>query len=122
MTPLGRFCQARSSRECDRILLMRWRMVELCLPPEAGIDRVGCRFFEERIIFLAPGHMPVRPGHHRVGQRRNEAARSVLKVVLFVKRELREDGLIQGLDTRFRWLFLTESRVGSTGAESDQGK
>src|SRR5262245_27677313 len=97
-------------------------MVELCLPPEAGIDRVGCHFFEERISFLVPGHMPVRPGHNCVGQRRNEAARSVLKVVLFVKRELREDGLIQGLDSRFRWLFLTESRVRSTGAESDHCK
>jgi hypothetical protein len=66
--------------------------------------------------------MPVRPGHNRVGQRRNEAARSVLKVVLFVKRERREDGLIQGLDGRLCWLLLTESRVGGTGAESDDCK
>src|SRR5262249_18949266 len=94
-------------------------MVELCLPPEAGIDRVGCRFFEERIIFLAPDHIPPRSGHKRVGQRSNEAARGVLKVVLFVKRELREDGMIQSLDGRFRRLLLSESRFGGAGAESN---
>src|SRR5215468_5619949 len=96
-------------------------MVELRLPPEAGIDRVGWRSFEERIIFLAPDHMPVRSGHKSVGQRSNEAARGILKVVLFVKRELREDG-IQSLDGRFRWLLLTENRVGGTDAESDDCK
>src|SRR5215813_8189407 len=94
-------------------------MVELCLPPEAGIDRVGCRFLEERIVFLAESHTPVRPGHYRVGQRRNEAVRSVLKVVLPVERKLREDGIVQSLDGRLRWLLLTESRIGGTGAESD---
>jgi hypothetical protein len=97
-------------------------MVELRLPPEAGIDRVGRRSFEERIIFLAPDHTPVRFGHKRVGQRSNEAAGSVLKVVLFVKRELREDGIIQSLDGRLRWLLLTESHVGGIGGESDNGK
>src|SRR5262249_61701185 len=96
--------------------------VELRLPPEAGIDGVGRRFFEERIIFLTPDHMPVRSGHKRVGQRSNEAARGISKVVLFVKRELREDGVIQSLDGRFRWLLLTESRVGGTDAESDDCK
>src|SRR5262249_37767910 len=55
-------------------------MVELCLPPEAGIDRVGRRFFEERIILLAPNHIPVWSGHKRFGQRSNEATRGVLKV------------------------------------------
>src|SRR5262245_19203823 len=94
-------------------------MVELRLPPEAGIDRVGCRFFEERIDFLAPDHMPVRSGHKRVGQRGNESARGILKVVLFVERELREDGIVQSLDGRFRRLLLTESRGGGTDAESD---
>src|SRR5262252_5102255 len=97
-------------------------MVDLRLPPEAGIDRVGCRFFEERIIFLAPDHMLVRSGHERVGQRCNEAARGILKVVLFVKRERREDGIIQSLDGRFRWLLLTENRVGGTDPESDDCK
>jgi hypothetical protein len=33
--------------------------------------------------------------------------------------ELREDGIIQGLDRRFRWLLLTDSRVGGLDAESD---
>src|SRR5262249_47863927 len=94
-------------------------MVELRLPPEAGIDRVGCRFFEERIIFLAPDHTLVRSDHKRVGQRSDEAAGGILKVVLFVKRELREDGIIQSLDGWFRWLLLTESHVGGIGAESD---
>jgi hypothetical protein len=42
-----------------------------------------------------------------------------LKVVLFVKRELPEDGIIQSLDGRFRWLLLTESRVGGTDLEGD---
>src|ERR1700754_319666 len=97
-------------------------MVELRLPPQAGIDRVGCRFFEERIVFLSPDHIPVRSSHKRVGQRSNEAARSVLKVILFGKRELREDGVVQGLDGRFCWLLLTESRFGGTGAESDDHK
>src|ERR1700751_5298073 len=97
-------------------------MVELCLPPETWIDRVGCRFFEERIVFLAPDHIPVRSGHKRVGQRGDEAARGVLKVVLFVKRKLREDGMIQGLDGRFCWLLLSDSRVGGTDAESDDCK
>ena len=97
-------------------------MVELRLPPEAGIDRVGCRSFEERIIFLAPDHIPVRSGHERVGQRSNEAPRGVLKVVLLVKRELREDSIIQGLDGRFCWLLLSDNRIGGTDAESDDCK
>src|SRR5215470_2458739 len=97
-------------------------MVELRLPPEAGIDRVGRRSFEERIILLAPNHIPVRSGHKRVAQRSNEAPRGFLKVALFVKRELRDDGIIQGLDGRFCWLLLTESRVGGTDAESDDCK
>src|SRR5262249_3531998 len=85
-------------------------MVELRLPPEAGIDRVGRRFVEERIILLAPDHTPVRSGYEGVGQRSDEAARGILKVVLLVERELRKDGMIQSLDGRFRRLLLTESR------------
>src|SRR5262249_13390291 len=97
-------------------------MVELRLAPEAGVDRVGCRFFEERIILLAPDDMPVRPGHKCVGQRGNEAARGILKVVLIFEREFREDGMIQSLDGRFSGLLLTENRACGTDAESDDCK
>src|SRR5262249_40120920 len=97
-------------------------MVELRLPPEAGIDRVGRRSFEERIILLAPDHFAVRSGHKRVGQRSDEAARGILKVVLSVTRERREDGIVQSLDGRLRWLLLTDSRAGGLDAESDDCK
>src|SRR5262249_32149075 len=64
----------------------------------------------------------VRSGYNRVGQHGNEAARGILKVVLFVERERREDGMVQSLDGRLCRLLLTEGSVGGTDAEGDDCK